>query len=219
MQGSLRRASGRLGQRRRSILALLALIASVLGTVAQSPAARAAVRQEIPEEQAGPPFYARLIFDIAGTEEQSAVVFYRDPACIPANFNLLQFFDIPRAFGCPLTVEGFVIWRNGPPPVDQAPMQQKLFGTGAVPVWFVSTSDLEAAVADGVLTIGELGALPSLVVGTATFFHETLHPTEGATRGMIELNARGTLLDGRTFRLQGICRCDRDTGHVRIDIR
>ncbi len=199
-------------------------MAVVLGAI--TAPAQAAVRQEIPEEQPGPPFYARVLSNIAGTEDLSAVVFYRDPTCIPANFNLLDFFDIPRAFACPLTVEGFVIWKNGPPPQDQAPIQQELFENEAevVPVWFVSTSELEGAVADGVLTIAELAALPSLVRGTATSFHETLHPTGGAQQDMIQMNARGTVPTG-TFQLKGVCvtadpetdACER--GHVRIQFR
>ncbi|MFN2557965.1 MAG: hypothetical protein ABR592_14070 [Nitriliruptorales bacterium] len=132
---------------------------------------------------------------------------HRDPSCIPPGFNLLQFFAIPAAFGCRPTVEGFVIWKNGPPPQDQAPMQQELFENEAeaVPVWFVPTAELEAATADGVLTIAELAALPSLVRGTATSFHETLHATGGAQQDMIQMNARGTVPDGRTFQLRGVC--------------
>ncbi len=203
-------------------LLLFVLMAVVLGAI--TGPAQAAVRQEIPEEQPGPPFYARTISRIPGAEELSAVVFYRDPACIPSGFNLLDFFDIPRAFRCPLTVEGFVIWKNGPPPQDQAPIQQVLFENEAkaVPVWFVSTSELEAARADNVLTINELAVLPSLVRGMATSFHETLHPTGGAQQDMIEINARGTVPNGRRFQLHGVCvtgdpetdACQR--GHVRF---
>lgn len=221
MDSSVPEVTGQRERSRRRALALAPILVSVLAVFVGAGTAQAAVRQTIPEEQPGPPFYARIISQVPGTEDQSAVVFYRDPACIPPDFNLLQFFDIPRAFGCPLTVEGFVIWKNGPPPVDFAPIQQQLFGLGAVPVWFVSTADLNAATADDVLTIGELAALPSLVVGTASFFHETLHPTEGARVPMIEMNARGTLSDGRTFQLQGVCAADPECrkGHVRFKFR
>lgn len=209
------------GPRRRLLLRALVLMTSLGGILAQPTAAHAAVRQTIPEEQPGPPFYARIISNVSGTEELSAVVFYRDPACIPPDFNLLQFFDIPRAFGCRLTVEGFVIWKNGPPPIDQAPIQQQLFGTGNVPVWFVSTAELQVATSDGVLTIGELQSLPSLVIGSASSFHETLHPVQAAKRGMIEITASGTLSNGESFRLQGVCAVYEDcrNGHVRITFR
>ncbi|HYX44233.1 MAG TPA: hypothetical protein VE760_04260, partial [Acidimicrobiales bacterium] len=58
------------------LMALASMLVVLYPTTAQ-----AAVRQTIPEEQAGPPFYARLIGDVRGAEEVSAVVFFRDPSC------------------------------------------------------------------------------------------------------------------------------------------
>ena len=208
--------AARPGKPGRLFVGLLSTMVSVVVLLVGPETAGAAVRQLTPE---GPPFYARIVTDVAGTEDVSAVVFYRSPTCIPPDFNLLQFFDVPGAFGCSVNVDGFVIWKNGPPPIDQAPIQQELFEVGAVPVWFVATSELQDAIADGVLTIGELAGLPSLVTGSATSFHETLHPSEAAVRPMIQINARGTLSDGRTFQLHGVCACDRATGHVRISFR
>ena len=49
----------------------------------------AQVRTEIPKEDPGPPFYARIERQAAHTniaphtEEWAAVVFYRSPACVP----------------------------------------------------------------------------------------------------------------------------------------
>ena len=62
------------------------------------------------------PFYARLVRgEIYHTDDWAAIVFYRPPTCIPANFNLLDFFDIPGAFECnPPTTDGFAIWEHGP---------------------------------------------------------------------------------------------------------
>jgi hypothetical protein len=130
-------------------------------------------------------------------------LFYRDPACIPVDFNLLNFFDRPpRPFGCRLTVEGFEIWRNGPGQ-DPAPLQSKLTGAGPVPVWFVSWPVLQAAAADGVLSITELASLPTLITGYADQFSETLHPLQpGRKASQIQTNASGILSDGRSFRLQ-----------------
>lgn len=170
-------------------------------------AASAQVRTEIPTEDPGPPFYARFERDavhtdiVPHTDEWAAVVFYRSPGCIPVNFNLLDLFDVPGAFFCDLTIDGFEVWRNGPPPIDQAPMMAVLRGMGAVPIWFVSWEELQAEIADDALTITELSAMKSLIVGTATDFHETLHPTGGAVNPKILINARGTLEDGRSFRL------------------
>jgi hypothetical protein len=204
---------------RRTLVALAAALACAIGT---GDAGMAAVRQSIPDEQAGPPFYARIGTEAIHTDEWAAIPFYRDPSCVPSDFNLMTFFDAPRAFSCALTVEGHVVWKNGPPPQDFAPIQQNLRGAGPVPVWLVAWPELEAAMADGVLTIVELAALPSLQVGYADVFHETLHPAEAAKRGMIQLNARGTLDDGRAFSVQAVagCGCEGDPNvrHVAITV-
>lgn len=187
-----------------SRLAGLMLATALLVGLLPADVAHAAVRLEVPEESPGGPFYAR-----AGgaslpphTEEWAAIVFYRDPSCIPLGFNLLNFFDQPpRPFGCPLTVEGFEVWRNGPGQ-DLAPMQSELRDAGLVPVWFVSWPELQAAAAGG-LTITELAALPSLITGYADQFKETLHPTQaGRNTAQHQMTASGTLSDGRSFRLQ-----------------
>lgn len=139
---------------------------------------------------------------ILDSDEWTAIIFYRPPSCVPDDFNLLDFFDIPRALDCgPITTDGFAIWKNGPD-TDFAPIQLNLQGLGAVPIYFVKTSELYAAAEDDVLTIGELEALPSLIVGTATSYHEVLHPSEAARRGKITVVASGTLAGGRSFRLQ-----------------
>ena len=142
------------------------------------------------------PYYARTDPPFSHTAEWGVIVFYRPPECIPTDFNLLELFDIPGAFGCgPYTTDGFAIWKNGPG-TDAAPIQQKLFGLGAVPVWFVPWPDLQSAIADGILTIGEIEGMSPLK-GSASFYEETLHPSK-----MIEFTARGILVDdGRTFQV------------------
>ena len=90
----------------------------------------------------------------------------------------------------------------GPRPPGAAPKQVKSFGLGAVPVWFVSWSELQAAMADNVLTIAELAALPSLQVGYAGFFRETLHPSEAAQQPDLTMVASGITTAGRDFFLQ-----------------
>lgn len=137
---------------------------------------------------------------------------------MPADFNLLTTFDIPGAFGCRLTVEGFEIWEHGPGE-DAAPIQVKSSGLGSVPVWFVSTAELEAASADGVLTIAELRALPSLQMGTAERFQETLHPSEAARHGKLTITAAGSLSDGRSFQLQVSGNQDTAWRQVKITFR
>lgn len=153
-------------------------------------------------ESDGGPFYARIERGLIHTDgEWAAIAFYRPPACVPADFNLLDFFD-PAAFGCDSFVTGFAVWEHGPWAGDEGPIQSRLNNTGPMPVWFVSWIQLEAAVADGVLTVGELAGLPSRLVGTATSFRETLHPFGAAKQTMVSIVASGVLADGREFTYQ-----------------
>ncbi len=145
----------------------------------------------------------------------AAIIFYRDPGCVPADFDLLNLFD-PLAIGCTLTVEGFEIWRNGPWAGDLGPIQTVSQGLGAVPIWFLKLSDLEAAVSDDKLTVGELEGLPSLKKGSAVFFKETLHPRDSANVTHIEISAGGVLQDGGQFQLQVTGGQPAPLGHVHI---
>ncbi|MEA3336132.1 MAG: hypothetical protein U9R25_09510 [Chloroflexota bacterium] len=146
------------------------------------------------------PFYARIAADeIFHTDDWAAIVFYRPPGCVPVGFNLLEFYDFD-AFGCrPPTTDGFIIWEAEP--WLSAPIQIKLHGLGAVPVWFVRWPELQGAVKDGVLTISELEEMQSLLIGSAGFYKETLHPTGGAQVPMIQFVAHGMLQDGRSFKV------------------
>lgn len=130
---------------------------TLIMTVLLTTAAHAQIRVSVPEDDPGPPFYAVVerIF-VPHTDEWAAITFLRQPGCVPDDFNLLDLFDIPAAFGCPLTVQGHLIYKNAPPPVDNAPIQVNLHGLGAVPIWFVSWPELQVALADDVLTVPEL---------------------------------------------------------------
>ena len=102
--------------------AAVVVVLAGCGEAAQSPLAPAddvqfnqshgLVRTTWPSaEDPGMPFYARIeIGQIVTVDGWAIIAFYRDPACIPADFNLLTFFDAPAAFGCPHTVEGFTLW-------------------------------------------------------------------------------------------------------------
>jgi hypothetical protein len=169
------------------------LIAPLLSAIAQGE-----VRVEFPDDDPGPPFYARIRHNFAIQNGQwAAIIFYRSPNCVAPSFNLLRLFN-PAAFGCPLTVEGFALYDQVPPPPGVSPKQAKTFGLGAVPVWFVRWADLQTAVADGVLTIQDLAAM-NPIVGSATFFRETLHPTETAQVPKLSIVARGTTATGTFF--------------------
>ncbi len=143
------------------------------------------------------PFYAR---DVDGPR-WTPVVFYRPPACVPESFNLVQFFDVPGAFGCgPMTMHQVAVWTSGPG-IDPAPLRADSWGWGAVPIWFVRTRDFRKANADGVTAMAELRALKPLL-GTAHWYREILQPVETAEINLLKVRARGTLEDGRSFRLR-----------------
>lgn len=195
---------------------VLWLVACDSGPTAPDPAVDAQLSVEsgltlvpVPSpELPGPPFYARTaeppepIFMVDGW---AVFQFYRDPGCIPADFNLLLFFDPPRAFGCTSLVEGFALFRGGGPSgsIPEVVLSQ---GAGPVPYWFVPADAAEEAIDDGVLTIGELAELPGRLVGYASQFNEMQHPSGppvigsgGHRNPMLSQSARGTLEDGRQF--------------------
>jgi hypothetical protein len=169
------------------------------------------VRTSWPSDQdPGVPFYARIEPappHVPMDGAWAAVVFYRDPACIPADFNLVQFFDAPAAFACPVVMQGSSLWASG-------------FGVGsprvtnqtgnAVPIWFVPADKMIAALADGHVTIGEIAAIAGRLTGIANQFKEVVHPHPlppamgggGHPNPGIVLSAQGSLEDGRTFQLQ-----------------
>jgi hypothetical protein len=215
-------------------LFLVALLS--LGALISTSTIQADVRLNVPEENE-PPFYARIHgAEFAGGEEMvirtddwAAIVFYREPGCVPAGFNLLSFFDFGAVGGsCPLTIEGFEIWREFPPTgVLSGPIQTKSRGLGAVPIWFVAWPEMQALLADRVLTTAELEAAETLLKGTAQIFDETLHPFPAVQVPHLSIQASGELDDGRHFQLQvavagfhtDCCSPQGDKQQVRIEFR
>jgi hypothetical protein len=188
---------------KRRLFALFAVIALLLLAVSSVLAA------VIIHSDGQVPFYARILRgEIINDGEWAVVAFYRPPSCVPEDFNLLDFFGFPDAtgpgaFGCnPPTTDSVEFWQNGPGE-DFAPVMAKFRGLGAVPVWFVELSEIEAAVADDVLTIGELESLPSLRKGSADYYRETLRPSGSPSPGPygIQYTARGGLEGGGRFRV------------------
>jgi hypothetical protein len=155
-----------------------------------------------------PPLYSELAPDfLFHNDRDAAVVFWREPECVPDDFNLLEVLDLtaafpggpPRSLLCPLTVEGVDVWHD--PATDPFPFQLEVRGSGAVPIWFFSWSELEAAAADGQVTITELESLPSLRIGHADFYQESIrNSNQGQRHASSSTVARGTMTDGRGFR-------------------
>lgn len=161
-------------------------------------------------EDPGMPFYARVELlppFVFNDGEWAAVVFYRDPGCVPTDFNLISVFDVPAAFTCPHTVHGTSLWNGAP--FAGAPRRINIEGNGAVPVWFVPWETVEAqAKAGGVLTVADLSAIDQLLVGYANRYTETLHPHPAPALGggghpnpKMIIDATGQLGDGRDFKL------------------
>ena len=165
---------------------------------ASAKAGSGPIIRHFPGESPGAPAYALLGRGFAPSDDGwVGIVFVRDPECVPAGFNLLNQFNPPAAWGCALTVEGEEWWHDPPVP---PPFQIHERGLGAVPIYFVALSEYLAAIADDVLTIGELESLPSLLIGYASFLHHVVHNSnQAANHGHETLVSRGTLEDGRTF--------------------
>ena len=184
-------------------LKLEIILVAVVTVLALAPPAGGQVRLNVPEESLGGPYYARLERGVVLKDDGwVAIAFYRDPACVRPEFNLLNFFDganIPGIFFCSLTVNGFELWDD---PAGAAPKQGKLRGNGAVPIWFVSSGDFQAALPG--ITLTELLAMPSLMKGVANQFEEVLHPIEGAEQNSLQIVAAGDLPDGRTFQFAAV---------------
>jgi hypothetical protein len=171
----------------------------------------------LPDESLGPPVYAGIASWFMNTDgEWVAIELIRERSCVPATFNLLQFVDIPGAFGCALTITGKEWWHpedlaNGPwTSIPPFPFEARLVGSSGMLMYFVKLSELTAAIADGVLTIGELESLPSFLRGYVDSYLQVQHNSNQAERtGHSETIAGGTLEDGRAFFYQKTDRGDR----------
>lgn len=176
------------------------------------------VRLVMGEDSPGPPFYSPIQQGwFPMTEEWAAVAWLRETHCVPDDFDIMSLFDLtilfppdvpspgPRPFFCPLTIGGHEIWNTNPPDPSVGPLNITAKGLGAVPIWFVRTSQLLPELADGVLTIADLESMSSLRIGYADRF--TLSQQTGVARGRpgegkINIAATGRLEDGTTFFFQ-----------------
>jgi len=148
------------------------------------------VEVHFPQPDPGGPLYARVgpllnQFLVAG--DTLVIPFYRHPECVPPDFNLLEYFHPPFAFACRSTVQGtFLI--EALEPAEMFPARVHSTGS-AVPFWFVSWSAFQAAMAGGVVTLGDLERLEP-IRATAHRFEEYLRPRERDHQVVIE--AQGT---------------------------
>jgi hypothetical protein len=185
-------------------LAMFAASVTVLAALLLTASVFAAQKVRV-DSEGEVPFYARF-----GTNEtfsdgdNTVIIFYRPPGCIPADFNMMQFFHFPDenspgAFGCqPTTTDGYELW-EGEPGSGPAPIRTQLWGRGAGPVWFVNTAELQALIDDdGVVTITDLESLSPLK-GIAGKYYEVLHPSQSNEKPLIIFRAEGELQGGGSF--------------------
>jgi hypothetical protein len=199
------------------------------------PASAAMAQRLVRTEGVGGPFYARIVPippHIYADGGWVGIAFYRDPDCVPGNFNLLEFFDMveafpdgpPRPILCTLHVQGHTLWHGAAG--NGIPHTVVSEGAGAVPVWFALEEEVLAAMEDGDLTMDELQSMGSLIKGEAHRFNELLHPhgvpgepdSGGHPAPKIVLNAHGTLQDGSGFQFH-ITDVDGGARNVRIRFR
>ena len=185
------------------LLISLATTAISIGGFGGALAADDLVAAQVPAEDPGPPFYARvtpIMNELFFADDWLVIPFYRAPTCIPSDFDLLDLYhfpsdDGPGAFACRLLVEGVAYAEPDALPTD-FPKRVTMDGSGTAEVWFVRAEAARDAIASGSLTLSELQALDP-IVGIATTFREDLQPRAEDHRIVIE--SSGTLEDGRSF--------------------
>ncbi len=156
----------------------------------------------VPDESPGDPSYADFGRDfIPADGTQAAIVFMRDPAYIPPEFNLLDMRDIPAAFECPFLLGGQAWWRE---PFVDSPFKcvYVLENDGSVPVYFVDLAELDSEIADDQLTLGELETFSSLKVGQATYVKNDIlnsNAPDSDGKGHGVMTAIGTLQESGEF--------------------
>lgn len=197
-----------------TVLAIALIFSMVPWTVSQAQQlpGQPGLQLDFPVQSPGVPAYARLEllvpnFDVPNNKRWAAIVFYRDPGCVPADFDLGRFFHLPGpaglgAFACPLLIEGHEIWRNGPD-TDLAPIYvRSRNAVPNLPIWFVAWDELRPILESGQVFIGDITALPSLVRGSARWYEEALYPNGTADIPGITLRSEGTLENGGMFKLK-----------------
>jgi hypothetical protein len=129
-----------------------------------------------PEDDPGIPIYARvgpILNQFFVTNGYLVIPFYRDPECIRDNFNLLNYYDPPAAFGCELIVKGkFVIETDAKE--GAFPIMAHIEGI-QMAVWIVGWPDFQGLMESGPVTIADLEALNPMK-GLSLQYEEYLSP-------------------------------------------
>ena len=161
----------------------------------------AILRVAFPADDPGPPFYSRvsprpeLLNQLLTDGTLVAIPFYRDPACVPADFDHFDLFHPPSAsgpgaFACPTVVHGvYMIEQDAP----FATLPRQVNTQGSAVFWFVDHDEFMALTADGTLPHHRLATeFTSLRTGVASHFNEILRPRVD-TGHQVTITARGSL--------------------------
>ena len=162
------------------------------------------VRAEVPPDPYAPVWVRPMWAEWDQDFDVAVWVFYRAPEYVPLDFDIWQFFDwsdrndngIPDPWDYPLLMEGFQIY-----PEPTPPSKASLREIEEVPVWFTTREEATRILNDtGTITFEQLSQMTTLVKGSATFYHEELHPS-GTPANVPKYNyqTKGTLEDGSSF--------------------
>jgi hypothetical protein len=199
---------------------ILLILTSALLILAKSSAQADKVKNhvvlDVPEESPGVPWYANFARDFVPTDGTYVpIVFWRDPALIPGDFNLLDFVDIPRAFfQSPMVLKGREWWLT-PQDEQPFPFQVVLRNDGPTPIYFVELEELQNEIEDDVLTIGELENFASLRVGsTRHLWYDIRNSNHPRSRGIgrERFTAMGEMEGGGGFFVHYTEEFDPETG-------
>lgn len=177
------------------VWAAAALQMGVVGYAADS------VTTKVPPDPCHPAW-----IQFTGDEAANVVVwvFYRAEENVPTDFNLLEVLDwndrdgngVPDPWDYPFLMQGHDIFQGG------LPFKVSLHQIDEVPVWFTTWADTVEFLDthNWTITIEDLRGLSSLIKGSATLYHEELHPVNGTAKvGKHNFSAKGSLEDGRSF--------------------
>jgi hypothetical protein len=167
----------------------------------------AILRVAFPADDPGPPFYSRvsprpeLLNQLLTDGAVVAIPFYRDPACVPDDFDHFDLFHPPSeagpgAFACTPLVHGFYMIEQDAP---FATLPRQVNTQGPAVFWFVDHAEFMSLTVDGTLPHHRLVSdFTSLRTGVASRFNEILRPRVD-TGHQVTITARGTLDEGGTF--------------------
>jgi hypothetical protein len=207
-----------------TVMASLTATILLAGPVQAQPLPHLALaRLDVPVESPGIPYYVRLSRSGDGTSSSgwvvpanadwTAIVFYRDPDCIPMDFDLGFGIDPPGpdglgAFACKPLFEGFDLRFSTLDPFLPPDYVFMRNSTADMPIWFVQSQEINELLDRGFVYLDEIEVLPSRVAGRAWQFEEQIRPFGPNPEATVRVTARGGLENGGQFSFFWFYRAD-----------